>query len=173
MQLPSLRKGALIAALSVTAAAGLAACAETSGPGYYGPYEAGVAARVEQGEVVAFRPVTIGGRASGAGTALGAVVGAVAGSQFGGGRSGHTAGAVVGGVGGAIAGNAIEKNANTRQGFAYTVRLRRTGETIEVAQADAYPIPVGSRVNVSYGDVVRITPLGGYAPPPPPPPGYR
>ncbi len=47
--------------------------------------------------------------------------------------------------------------------------MRRDGRQFEVVQADPAPIPVGTPVNVSFGDRVRIYPAGGYPPPPPPP----
>ena len=98
----------------------------------------------------------------------GGVVGAIAGKQVGGGR-GRNVMSVLGAVGGAFAGNAIEKKNSQSQGYAYTVRVRRTGELIEIVQPDASPIPNGVAVAISYGARVRISPISGQAPPPPPP----
>ena len=156
------------ASLTVLTLLGLAACAETPGQGRYAAYESGSVAHVEEGEVVAFRPVTITPDNTGNGAVIGGVGGAVVGSQFGGRRSDHVASGVVGAVAGALLGNAIEKS-NEAQGFAYTVRVLRTRELVEIVQPDASPIPNGAHVAISYGARVRIAPIGGSAAPPPPP----
>jgi outer membrane lipoprotein SlyB len=150
----------------VLAAVGLTACASEYGPERYPAYAAGVPARVEEGRVVSFRPVQLTGESTGGGAVAGAVVGGVAGSAVAG-RRDRGVGALAGAVLGGLAGNAIEQN-NTRNAFAYVIR-RRDGSTFEVVQPDPGPIPVGTRVNIVYGDRVRIEPVGGY---PPPPPGY-
>ena len=64
----------------------------------------------------------------------------------------------MGAVAGALLGNAIEKG-NEAKGYAYTVRVLRTKELIEVVQPDASPIPNGQHVSISYGSRVRIAPL--------------
>ncbi len=81
----------------------------------------------------------------------------------------------MGGLGGALLGTAIASSDRVH-GFAYTIQ-RRDGGMVEVAQAEHQPIPVGTRVSITYGAGVRahVAPLGGgYGPPPPPPPppGY-
>lgn len=164
------RKGVLAAALAASTLVGLSACEEDYGPRRYSPYEAGAPARVEEGTVVAVRPITFGGRDTGAGTAIGAVGGGLAGSAIAG-RGSHFAGGIAGAVLGALAGTAIERS-QQQPGFAYVVRFRRDGTEVEVPQPDRYAIPVGTRVVVSYGARVRVTPMGGYGPgyPPPPPP---
>ncbi|MBV9109429.1 MAG: glycine zipper 2TM domain-containing protein, partial [Gemmatimonadetes bacterium] len=152
------------------------ACETYDGPDRYNAYEAGIPARVDEGRVVDFRPVRFGPNEDNA--AAGTVAGAVAGGVIGAASSRHDPGAfgVAGALLGAVAGNAIAKGAGDRPGFAYIVR-RRDGSTLEVAQPDPYPIARGTRVYVSYGARVRITPVGAYAggpppPPPPPPPPY-
>lgn len=157
-----------VAMAVVLATSGLSGCAQDIGPNNYAPYETGTAAQVEEGEVVGVQPVTLNKRDTGTGAVVGGVAGGVVGSQFGGRRSDHVAGGVIGAVGGALLGNAIEQSADKVPGFAYTVR-RRNGELIQVAQADAQPLPVGTHVYISFGARVRIQPVGGYAPPPPPP----
>ena len=171
------RIGRGLSLLSVAALAGatLTACAEPPGPSRYAPYEAGVPAHVEEGEVINSRPIQISGQPTGTGAVVGGVSGAVLGSQIGDHRRDRAAGGFVGAVAGALIGSAIEKDASQQTGFAYTIRVRRTGELIEVGQADAAPIPNGTPVSISYGARVRVTPLyvGGAAPPPPgayPPP---
>ena len=164
---PGAGRTATAIALSALTILSLAACAETPGQGRYAAYESGVAAHVEEGEVVAFRPVTISPDNTGNGAVIGGVGGAVVGSQFGGRRQDHVASGVVGAVAGALLGNAIEKG-NQTQGYAYTVRVLRTRELVEIVQPDASPIPNGVHVAISYGARVRIAPLGGYERPPEP-----
>jgi outer membrane lipoprotein SlyB len=159
-----------IIALVTLSAFTLAACNEEPGQGRYSAYETGMAAHVEEGVVVSFRPVQIGSDSSGTGAVVGGVTGAVIGSQFGGRRSDHAAFGVLGALAGAVAGNAIEKDGSQHTGYAYTVRIHKTGELVEIVQPDASPIPNGVRVAISYGAKVRISPIDGYAPPPPPPP---
>ena len=113
-----------------------------------------------------FRPVRIGGRDTGAGTFGGALVGGASGAAIG----GDAAGAIIGSVAGAVLGNAVERGATRGTGFAYDIRMQRDGRVLEVIQPDAYPIPVGSQVYVSFGPRVRIVPANGSIPPPPPPP---
>jgi len=148
-----------LAAVSVAAVAlaGLAACETTPGPYAYSPYEAGRVARVEYGTIVGVRPVQFGGSRDNTGALVGGAAGAAVGSQFGGDTGGHIAGALIGAIGGAVAGDAIQRG-QTQQGFAYTIRRADDGRTIEVAQADAQPLPPGMRVQIVYGDRVRITP---------------
>lgn len=164
----TIRSSVAVLAL-VLSATGLSACAQDLGPNQYGPYESGVAAHVEEGEIVGVQPVTLDKRNTGTGAVVGGVTGGVVGSQFGGHHSDHVAGGVIGALGGALIGNAIEKSGDKVPGFAYTVR-RANGELIQVAQADAQAIPVGTRVYISYGARVRIQPVNPYGPPPPPPP---
>lgn len=152
----------LAAALAGTAA--LSACETYDSPGYYGPYEAGVPARVEQGVVVGVRPITLGAPNTGAGAVIGGVSGGVVGSELASRGSGF-AGGVLGAVGGALIGNAIE-NGNKHPGFAYLIRFDRSGREIEVAQADRYPLRQGVHVAVTFGPRVRVTPNG-------PPPAER
>lgn len=163
------RPAATLAVLLAAAGTGLAACETDYGPSRYSPYEAGVPARVEEGTIVGFRPITFGGQDTGAGTAVGAVGGGLAGSVIAG-RGDGLAGGIAGAVLGALAGNAIERS-NRQPGFVYVVRFRRDGTTVEIPQPDRYPIRIGTRVFVSYGARVRVFPANnGYGPPPPPPP---
>lgn len=144
------------ASIALLAVGGLAACETAQGPYAYSPYEAGRVSRVDEGVVVGGRPVTFGGSERGSGALIGGAAGAAIGSQFGGDTGGRIAGAIIGGVGGAAAGQAIQQG-RTRQGFAYTIR-RSDGTTIEVAQEDAYAIPPNTRVQIIYGDRVRVVP---------------
>ena len=148
----------LLLAAALAATAGLSACETYDGPNAYGPYEAGIPARVEQGVVVGARPVTLGAPNTGGGAVVGGVSGGVIGSELAG-RGDGFAGGILGAVGGALIGNAIE-NSNKRQGFAYLIRFDRDGREIEVAQADAYPLKQGVHVAVTFGARVRVVPNG-------------
>jgi len=164
----SARKGGVVSAV-LLAAVGLTACASDYGPQPYPAYATGVPQRVQEGWVVSSRPVQVQNRNTGAGAVAGAVLGAIAGNALAG-RHDRGAGTVVGGVVGGVAGNAIEEN-GSHTGFEYVVRTRR-GQTFTVVEPDPNPIPDGSRVNIIYGDRVRLEPVGGaYPPPPPPAPG--
>ncbi len=167
------RSSALALTLAGVAAAGLAACAEQQGPGYYSPYEQGRIAQVEEGTVVSFRPVQFGSGDTAGATVAGGVGGALIGNAVAGHRD-RGAATVLGTLGGALIGNAVASGSHTN-GFAYTIR-RTDGRLIEIAQADPQPIPEGTRVAVSYGEGrgARVSPIGGgYGPPPPPPPPPR
>ena len=165
------RSGFIALTLTGLAAAGLSACADERGPGYYPPYAEGRIAQVEEGTIVAFRSVEFGPHDTAGGTIIGGVGGAVAGSALAG-RGDRGVGALLGGIGGALIGNAIASSDRVH-GFAYTIR-RRDGGLVEIAQADPQPISVDTRVSITYGAGVRahVAPLGGYGPPPPPPPRY-
>jgi outer membrane lipoprotein SlyB len=163
-----LRPVAVVAVLAL--GGGLAAC-ETPGPYAYAPFEAGRAVPLEPATVVKFRPVVIGGQTSGAGLATGAIVGGASGAAIG----GDAAGAIVGTLVGAVLGNAVEHGATRHNGFAYDVRMSRSGRILEIVQPDPYPIPVNAPVYVSFGPITRIIPASAYgappgAPPPPPSP---
>ncbi len=73
-----------ITALALTgiAAAGLSACADERGPGYYPPYAEGRIAQVGEGTIVSFRPVEFGPHDTAGGTIIGGIGGAVAGSAL-------------------------------------------------------------------------------------------
>lgn len=165
---PLRRRGATVAILAA-ASMGLVACAEDIGPGAYSPYAAGSVAQVEEGVVIGAQPIRFrDDESAGTGTAVGGVAGGVIGSQFGGGAAARAGLGVAGALAGAVLGNAIAKNGNERNGFVYTIRVARDGRTIQVPQADAYPIAQNTRVYVSFGpDRARVQPIGGYAPPPP------
>jgi len=164
------RSSVIALTLVSLSAAGLAACADEAGPGYYPPYAEGRIAQVQEGTVVSFRPVSFGPHDTAGGTIIGGVGGAVAGSALAG-RGSHGVGALLGGIGGALIGNAVASS-DRHPGFAYTIR-RRDGGLVEIAQADPQPIPAGTRVTVAYGGGrARVTPIGGGYPPPPPPPPH-
>lgn len=155
----------LLIAASLAAVTGLSACETYDGPGYGPRYEPGVPARVEQGVVVGARPVDVGRPNTGTGAVVGGVSGAVVGSELASRGSGF-AGSVLGAVGGALIGNAIEGSGSHHRGYAYLIRLDRSGREIEVAQADEYPLRQGVHVAVTFGPRVRVVPNG-------PPPGDR
>ena len=143
-------------------ATALAGCASGLGANSYDPSQIGRVARVDEGTVVAARPITIEGSnsASKVGTLAGAALGGLAGSELGGGRKANTAGAIGGAVLGGLAGNAIGKSAGAQPGFAYTIRLP-SGELVSVAQAGEFALPAGTPVLIEYGDRARVIPQNG------------
>ena len=146
------------AAFALVGTLALGACATDPGPYAYSPYEAGMMARVEEGAIVSARPIVFDQHQRGSGAVVGGLSGAVVGSQFGGDAGGHLLGAIIGGMLGAGVGSAVEQG-GARNGFAYTVRRQSDGSLFEVAQVEPQPIPVGARVNIVYGDRVRIVPV--------------
>jgi hypothetical protein len=104
----------------------------------------------EPGRVTAVVPIEGRAPTTGAGAVIGGLVGGVLGNQVGGG-SGKAAATVVGVVGGAAAGQAIEKERNTRiVGYRIDVQLDdgRT-KSFQVAQAGSFA--TGQRVRVVDG----------------------
>ena len=138
----------------------LAGCASGLGANSYERSAVGTVARVDEGTVVASRAIMIEGSRSGetVGTATGAVLGGIAGGQVGQGRAANTAGAVVGAVAGGVLGNAIGKSATQKPGFAYTVRLRKSGELVTITQGGDIAIANGTPVLVEYGERARVIP---------------
>ncbi len=140
-------------------ATALAGCASGLGANSYDPSQVGRVARVEEGTIVAARPITIEGSNSSAkiGTLAGAALGGLAGSEIGGGRKANTAGAIGGAVLGGLAGNAIGKSTGAQPGYAYTIRLP-SGELVSIAQAGDFALPAGTPVLIEYGARARVVP---------------
>lgn len=147
------------AAAFVVLATALAGCASGLGANSYDPVSVGRVARVEEGTIVGYRPITIAAspQASKIGTLAGAALGGLAGSELGGGSKANAAGTIGGAVLGGLAGNAIGSSAGQQSGFAYTIRLP-SGELVSIAQAGQYAIPVGAPVLIEYGDRARVIP---------------
>lgn len=149
------------AAFAVLALA-LAGCASGIGANNYSRSSVGQVARVEEGTVVASRPITIDGskEGKGVGTLAGAALGGIAGGQVGGGRAANTAGAIVGAVAGGLVGNAVGNSATSSTGFSYTIRLR-SGELVNIAQQGNAAIVDGTPVLIEYGERARVIPQAG------------
>ncbi len=143
----------------VVLATALAGCASGLGANTYDPSQVGRIARVEEGTIVAARPITIEGSQQSAkiGTLAGAALGGLAGSELGGGHKANTAGAIGGAILGGVAGNAIGKSAGAQPGFAYTIRLP-SGELVSVVQAGEFAMPAGTPVLIEYGERARVVP---------------
>jgi outer membrane lipoprotein SlyB len=149
---------AAIASALVAMTFSTAACVSGVGANQYPRSRAGEVNRVEEATVVAVRQVVLEGDKSIIGPATGAVVGGVAGSQIGGGDEERAIGAVAGAVIGGIAGAAVEKGVKTTRGYAYTVRLGKTGDLVTITQGADIAIPVGAPVFVEYGSRPRVIP---------------
>jgi outer membrane lipoprotein SlyB len=148
----------LATAIALGAGVLVSACATPVGGNTYPVGRVGDINRVEEGTVVAVRAVTIEGNDRTVGTATGAVVGGVAGSQVGGDDEARAVGAVVGAVLGGIAGNAVQGAAQRQTGFAYTIRLRESGDLITITQGDDIAIAPGTPVFVEHGARARVFP---------------
>ncbi len=143
-------------AFVVTALALVAGCATPRGGADYSGYQTRTEQSVRFGVVESVRGVRINAGDTGVGTTSGAVLGGLAGSTVGGGR-GSVAGAVAGAVVGGLVGNAIEKDANNRQGIEITVMLDG-GKYIAVVQEADETFRVGDRVRVLSGrGTTRVT----------------
>lgn len=140
-------------------ATALAGCASGLGVNSYDPSQVGRVSHVEEGTIVAARPITIEAANASAkiGTLAGAALGGLAGSEIGGGHKANTAGAIGGALLGGLAGNAIGKSAGAQPGFAYMVRLP-SGELVSVAQAGDFAMPAGTPVLIEYGARARVVP---------------
>ena len=151
-----LRPQKSFAAAFIVLTLALAGCASGLGANSYERGHVGAVARVDEGVIVASRPIVIEGSGN-LGAATGAALGGLAGSQIGGGRTSNTAGAIVGAVAGGVIGDSVGKSANRQSGFAYTVRLR-SGELISITQGGDYAISNGTPVLVEYGQRARVIP---------------
>lgn len=145
MTLAPLRLAAFV--LTVLTVAGCAA--PPRGGADYRGYETRQAQTVQFGVVESVRNVRINASETGVGTTSGALLGGIAGSTIGQGR-GSVAGAVAGAVIGGIAGQAVERDANQRQGIEVTVKLEG-GQMIAVVQEADDNFRPGDRVRVLTG----------------------
>ncbi len=111
---------------------------------------------VRMATVESVRKVMIQRDSKGIGVIGGAVVGGLAGSSAGGGR-GQDIATVLGAIGGMVAGQAIENQANQREGLEVIVKYD-SGETRVIVQEADLDVKAGDRVRViSGGGVLRIS----------------
>lgn len=111
---------------------------------------------VRMATVEAVRKVMIQRDSKGIGVVGGAVVGGLAGSSAGGGR-GQDIATVLGAIGGMVAGQAIENQANQREGLEITVKYD-SGETRVIVQEADVDVKAGDRVRVISGSgVLRVS----------------
>ena len=139
------------AALALSLALPLAACAPPQSGNLVNADQAQVAQRVSLGTIVGVQQVAVQGSNRGAeiaGTATGGAIGVAAGNQIGDG-SGRDAARVIGGVIGAAAGNRAATNVTTQQSLQWTVQLDQGG-TIAVIQSQP-TFARGQRVQVIEG----------------------
>jgi outer membrane lipoprotein SlyB len=146
--------------LGIAAITGLAllvsGCAtQSSSSAVYRADEAQREQTVRMATVEAVRKVMIQRDSKGIGIIGGAAVGGLAGSSVGGGR-GQDIATVLGAIGGLVAGQAIENQANQREGLEITVKYD-SGETRVIVQEADVDVKAGDRVRVvSGGGVLRI-----------------
>jgi outer membrane lipoprotein SlyB len=108
--------------------------------------ETGQIHRVERGEVIFVRQVTIEGESQGVGAVAGGAMGLALGNLVGGGR-GRDLSRVSGTLAGAAVGTAVERNVTTVAGVEVTVELD-SREVIVVVQAADEVFEVGDWVRV-------------------------
>lgn len=145
----------LLAALS--AAVVLAGCAPAYTGDTYRYHETMRPQSVELGVVESTRLVQIQAPETGVGTVGGAALGGLAGSGVGAGH-GNVAAVIGGAILGGVIGNAVERDANRRNGVEVTVRLDN-GRTVAIVQQDGGEgFRPGDRVRlVSNGYATRVT----------------
>ncbi len=111
---------------------------------------------VRMATVEAVRKVMIQRDSKGIGLIGGAAVGGIAGSGMGGGR-GQDIATVLGAIGGLVAGQAIENQANQREGLEITLKYD-SGETRVIVQEADVELRPGDRVRViTGGGVTRVS----------------
>ena len=130
----------------VVATLGLGGCASSMSGDVYSRDQARKVQRVDEGEVIMVREVTIEGTKSGLGVVAGGALGGVLGSMVGGGK-GQTLATVGGAVAGGGAGAAVEEAATRQKGLEITVKLDN-GEVVSVVQAADREYLVGDDVKV-------------------------
>ncbi|MCB1615435.1 MAG: glycine zipper 2TM domain-containing protein [Pseudomonadales bacterium] len=144
--------------LVLSAALFIAGCASSLEGDTYQRNDALTSMQVQEGTVIAVKPVVIEGSRSVAGQAAGAVIGGVSGHAVGGG-SGQNLATAVGAVAGSVLGQMTEERLTRAQGLELLVRLNN-GETIAVIQEsdDLNAFFVGDAVRVISGNgKVRVS----------------
>lgn len=141
----------LLAACAIAIATVSGCATQSSSSAVYKSSETQREQSVRMATVEAVRKVMIQRDSKGVGVLGGAVVGGIAGSTVGGGK-GADIGTVLGAIGGMVAGQAIENQANQREGLEITVKYDNGDTRIIVQEAD---------VDVKPGDRVRIVSGGG------------
>ena len=113
------------------------------------PLAASAASCDDCGVITSLRQVEEKGKTSGVGMVAGGVVGGVIGHQFGSGR-GNTVATIAGAGAGAYAGNAVEKNRNTKTSWAVTVKMDN-GTVRNLSYSQRPPANEGERVKLLDG----------------------
>ncbi len=145
-----------LGAALILGALALGACADAPGGNSVSRSSLGTPSRVAYGEVIDLRAVSIEGRQSGTGALAGAAVGAATGVGIAGGTTESIVGGIAGAAIGGLAGNAIERKASEKDAVEYTIR-DEAGAVFNIVQGGA-AIPVGTQVQIIYGERVRIVP---------------
>ena len=141
----------LVLIAAVAGVGSLAGCV-VANPNTVSAYDAQRMSTVIDATVLSVRPVTLQGRDTGVGTVSGAVIGGIAGSNVGGPRGSGIVG-IAGAVVGGLIGNAVERDATTRQADEILLQLKN-GDRRSVVQ------PQGGDVFAA-GDPVILVTTGG------------
>lgn len=150
-------KQVVAAILVASLGLGFGGCASSQTGDVYTRGEARQPATVQNGTVVALRPVKIEGTKSPVGSIAGSVAGGIAGSAIGGGR-GSAISAVIGAVAGGLLGSAAEEGVTRAEGVEIIVRLTDGSERAYVQELQANErFSVGERVRIlSTGSNSRV-----------------
>ncbi|TNE60110.1 MAG: hypothetical protein EP340_00635 [Alphaproteobacteria bacterium] len=156
-----LKLRAALASLAIVTTLGACSTAPYGGS-TYDYRETGRMAYVDYGVIQSVRHVQINKRETGAGRVTGAVIGGAIGSEIGEGDAARVVGIIGGAILGGAIGEAIERDANTMNGYEYTIR-RDDGMVFTVVQpADGPALPPGTEVRIIDGDYIRIVPAQDY-----------
>ena len=146
----------LAAAIALTSALSLGACAPVYTNNTYTGADIGRSAQVSYGVIVSMRGVTVQGRGGdGVGTLAGAAAGGVAGSFIGGGARANILGAIGGAVLGGVVGTALENGANQAPAVEFIIQ-EDSGQTISVVQSNEENFHPGDRVVLTRGARTRL-----------------
>lgn len=130
----------------IVAAIALGGCAPSMKGDTYSRDQARKVQRVDEGEIILVREVTIEGTRSGLGMIAGGIAGGVLGSMVGGGK-GQTLGTLGGAAAGAAGGAAAEEAGTREKGLEITVKLEN-GEVVSIVQGADREYRVGDEVKV-------------------------
>lgn len=158
----------LVMVVAISAACGLAGCAQSYKGDTYAASAVQQANKVDRAAIVGFRQVRISANGT-VGAVTGGAVGGILGSQSE--RVGiNSALGTIGGTAlGGIIGTTIEHVTGDATGWEYIIQ-KKNGDLLSVTQQDDVPIAIGQKVLLIAGSQARIVADYSVEPPPAPPP---
>jgi outer membrane lipoprotein SlyB len=159
----------VIGGVAVAMLWGLSGCGPSYSPNTYASAAVQQAAKVDQGEVVGVRQVSVSADAT-LGTVTGAAAGGIAGAGVDAGGPVTALSALGGSVVGGLVGSGVEHATGDTIAYEYIVR-QNNGDLVSVTQRDTVPLAIGQKVLVISGKQARVVAdytvsLPGFPPPP-------